>query len=126
MVQPFDLVAPGGAANVWIVEVGRAADAGPFDAFVDAVTSAPVEVTRPGGAEGTARRVRYVSPSQGELVYSVTGGFRVGGTVVPVADHPRLSSPWGDVCHLGRYLELTEGESRLVIDFDKGAREVHA
>jgi hypothetical protein len=28
------------------------------------------------------------------------------------------------VCHLGRYLELTEGDARLVIDFDKGAREV--
>lgn len=124
MVQPFDLVAPGGAANVWIVEVGRRADAGDFDAFVDAVTSAPVEVTRPGGSEGTARRVRYVSPSQGELVYSATRGFTVDGTAVPVADHPRLASPWGDVCHLGKYLALRDGDSSLVIDFDKGAREV--
>lgn len=124
MVQPFDLVAPGGADNVWIVEVARHADAGDFATFVAAVTSAPVEVVRPGGAEGNGRRVRYVSPSQGELVYSVQGGFRVAGAQVQVKGHPRLSSPWGEVCHLGRYLELTEGDARLVIDFDKGAREV--
>ncbi len=124
LVQPFDLVAPGGADNVWIVEVGRRADAGDFAAFVAAVTSAPVEVVRPGGADGNGRRVRYVSPSQGEVVYSLQQGLTVGGTAMQVKGHPRLSSPWGEVCHLGRYLELTEGDRRLVIDFDKGAREV--
>lgn len=122
MVQPFDLVAPGGADNVWIVEVARRADAGDFATFVAAVTSAPVEVVRPGGAEG--RRVRYVSPSQGEVVYSLQQGLTVGGAAQQIKGHPRLSSPWGEVCHLGRYLELTEGDRRLVIDFDKGAREV--
>jgi len=45
LTERFDLVAEGGPDNVWITEVGRAADhAGaedPFAAFVETVTSAP-------------------------------------------------------------------------------------
>jgi hypothetical protein len=124
LVQPFDLVAEGSAQNVWVVEVGRRADAGDFDAFVASIVAAPIEVVRPGGAEGNGARVRYVSPSQGELVFSARLGLRVAGTDVPLKGHPRLSSTWGDVCHLGRYLSLADGDASLVIDFDKGAREV--
>ncbi len=121
MVRPFDLVAEGSPDNVWIVEVGRAADAGTFAEFVAAVTGAEVEVDRPGGG---GQRARYVSPSQGELVFSAPGDFLVDGTVVPLRQHPRHESPWGEVCHLGRFLALTEGDSSLVIDFDKGTREL--
>lgn len=126
LVQPFDLVAEGGADNVWIVEVGRRADAGEFGDFVAAVLGAEVGVTRPGGAGGDRQLARYVSPSQGEMVFSARQGLTVGGQAVPIKDHPRLSSPWGEVCHLGRYLALDEGGASLVIDFDKGAREVRA
>ena len=124
MVQPFDLVAEGSAENVWIVEVAQRADAGDFATFVDRIAAAPVEVTRPGGASADRQRARYVSPSQGELVFSGRDGLTVGGATVPLTEHPRLASPWGEVCHLGKYLALTEGDASLVIDFDKGAREV--
>jgi len=125
LVKPFDLVAGGSAQNVWIVEVARRANAGTFATFVDAIGSADVEVTRPGGADGYGQRARYVSPSQGELVYSASRGLTVDGQQVAVKDHPRLDSPWGEVCHLGKFLTLSDGDSSLVIDFDKGAREVH-
>ncbi len=119
MVKPFDLVAEGSARNVWIVEVGRRADAGTFDEFVAAVSAAPVEVSGSG-----TPTVRYVSPSQGELVFGWSGALRVGGQTVPVGDHPRLDSPWGQVCHLGKFLALEHGGRSLVIDFEKGAREI--
>ena len=124
MVQPFDLVAEGSRSNVWIVEVARRADVGDFDDFVAAITSAPVEVTRPDGVGGDAQRARYVSPSQGELVFSAREGFSVDGATVALKDHPRHDSPWGEVCHLGTFLTLTDGDSSLAIDFDKGVREV--
>jgi hypothetical protein len=42
---PFDLVAEGGAENVWIIECARAGDWESFEAFRAAITSATVEVT---------------------------------------------------------------------------------
>ena len=121
MVQPFDLVAPGGADNVWVVEVGRRADHGEFADFVAAITAAEVEVTRPVYNE---QRVRYVSPSHGEMSYSRSQGLVIEGSAVPVGDHPRLESPWGEVCHLGEFMALNEGGHSLTIDFQKGVREV--
>ncbi|MGI9577730.1 MAG: hypothetical protein ACR2OH_06005 [Microthrixaceae bacterium] len=121
MVQPFDLVAPGGADNVWIVEVGNRADHGEFANFVTAITTAEVEVARPVGNKALAR---YVSPSQGEISYSRPQGLVVGGAAVPVGKHQRLESPWGEVCHLGKFLALEEGGHSLTIDFEKGVREV--
>ena len=121
MVQPFDLVAPGGADNVWIVEVGRSADHGDFATFVASVTNAEVEVSRPVGNQ---QRARYVSPTQGELSYSRPEGLVVGGSPVPIGRHERLESPWGNVCHLGRFLALEAEGHSLTIDFAKGAREV--
>jgi len=118
--QPFDLVAEGSARNVWVVEVGRSEDAGGFDSFVDRVTSAPIEAE----VAGRTHRVRYASPSQGELVLSHRDGFSVDGVTQQLGDHPRLDSPWGQVCHLGRFLALDRGERSLVIDFDTGAREI--
>ncbi len=48
----------------------------------------------------------------------------VNGAPVAVGDHPRLESPWGEVCHLGKFLALNEGGHSLTIDFEKGVREV--
>jgi hypothetical protein len=121
MVRPFDLVATGGADNVWIVEVARRADAGSFATFVDRIAAAEVAVD---AVDPTAQKVRYRSPSQGLLEFSHHGDLVVDGTIVPLGDHPRLGSPWGEVCHLGRFLALTEGDRSLAIDFEKGTREV--
>ena len=120
LVQPFDLVAEGSARNVWVVEVGRRADAGGFDSFVDAITSAAIEAE----VVGRQHRVRYASPSQGELVLSHRDGFSVDGAAQQLGDHPRLDSPWGQVCRQGRFLALDRGDRSLVIDFDTGAREI--
>jgi len=57
-------------------------------------------------------------------VFSAFQGLTVDGDSVPLTGHPRLESPWGDVCHLGKFLALADGGASLVIDFDKGAREV--
>ncbi len=118
--QPFDLVAEGSARNVWIVECARRDDAGDFDGFVDQVTAADVRAD----VAGRQHLVRYVSPSQGEMVLSHGGGFSVEGTAQQLGDHPRLDSPWGQVCHLGKFLSLEHGDRSLVVDFETGAREI--
>ncbi|MFM7070114.1 MAG: hypothetical protein ACKOYM_11735, partial [Actinomycetes bacterium] len=120
MTQPYDLVAPGGADNVWICEVGRAADHGDFDSFVDAVTNAEVTVTRgPGRID-----VRYVSPVEGLLEFGSWSDFKVGGVVTPLRDHPRHSSPWGTSCEFSSYYDLHVGDARVQINGATGGRQL--
>ena len=120
MTGPFDLLAPGGPDNVWIVEVGGASEHGSFEAFVDAVSSATVEVVGIGGE----RTVRYVSPTEGELRFGVVGAFRVDGVEVPLRDHPRHSSPWAEQCAVVESFDIRDGDRRLVMDTTTAGRVV--
>jgi hypothetical protein len=115
----FDLVAPGGADNVWVVEVGRAAEAGSFGDFVRAVTGSRPEVT--GGPAD--RRVTYRSPSVGELRFGASGPFTVDGREEPLR-FERLESPWGDVCALGGHLDLQAEGAALAVDLRTGGRRL--
>ena len=128
--RPYDLVADGDARNVWICEVGRATEWGApgistadaFDAFIAAVTAAPVTAEMAVGGWD----VRYSSPSAGELRFGVQGPFTVDGVERSLRDFPRHRSDWGEVCHLQESMELVDPDSshRLAIDFTTGAREV--
>jgi hypothetical protein len=117
---PFDLLAPGGPDNAWIVEVGRLADHGSFAAFVSAISASTVEVVR----QAAEISVRYVSPTEGELRFSTFGPLTVDGNSVVLRNHPRHSSPWADQCALGEGFDIAEGGARLQLDFTHGARRV--
>jgi len=90
--QSFDLVAPGGADNVWIVECARAADYASFAAFRAAILATPVSVTDLGGLDGFD--VAWTSPSQGALGFGWEAPFTVGGQAVALGDYPRVDNPW--------------------------------
>jgi len=117
---PFDLVAPGGSDNVWIVEVGRAADHGTFAAFVAAITATNPTVTHGGG--GTS--VRFASPTAGVLTFGTGEDFTVDGVVTPLRDHQRHTSPWANQEALVPGFDITDGPRRLQLDFSHGARRV--
>ena len=117
---PFDLLAPGGPDNVWIVEVGRQVDHGSFAAFVGAIATSAPAVTRTGGSMS----VSYASPSAGELRLDDRGKFLVDGVATPLRDHPRHSSPWAEQCHLGEGFDIRDGDARLALDFTSGGRLV--
>ena len=65
----------------------------------------------PGGRPATVSEPGSCRPPRASWCSRAARGCSVGGAAVPVADHPRLESPWGEVCHLGRFLALTEGGS---------------
>ena len=119
---PFDLIAAGGADNVWVCEVGRAADHGNFAAFVAAVAAAPPVVIHDGGTDSTLVSVTYASPTEGTLAFSTRGGFSVDGIEAPLRDHPRHSSPWAEQCAEGPWFDIRDGQSRLVLDLAAGTR----
>lgn len=72
--------------NTWLVECGREADWGSFDAFGDALKSARVDVD--GGV------VTYVSPSVGRFVTGWDVVPTVNGESIELDGYPMLDSPW--------------------------------
>jgi hypothetical protein len=116
----FDLVAEGGARNVWIAEVGSLEDwpAG-FEAFRTAVAAASVVVT----PTAEAFDVAYQSPSRGLLEWGWEGPLVVAGEAVSIGHHPRMQNPFTHVEFLDRRYEVSDGAYRLILDFDVDLRE---
>jgi hypothetical protein len=77
-----------GAENVWICEVGDAALYGTFENFVELVSAAPVWV-------GAEQQVVFLSPGQGKMNYGWDEPLLVRGDEMPIADYPRIDSPYG-------------------------------
>ena len=130
LTERFDLVAPGGADNVWITEVGRAADwadaPDPFAAFVDAITAAEIEVV-PLAAE---HEVRYQSPTTGTVVLHAANTSirrphpRSPSTAAPIGltGYPRHATPWSQAEMGGRRYEVTADGWTLTLDFETATR----
>jgi hypothetical protein len=95
LTQPFDLVADGGPNNVWITEVGRAADwsgaADPFQAFVSAIAATDPAVTPDGLG------VDYRSPTAGDTTVGWDAPLVVQGQQQQLDGYPRWDSPYTHV-----------------------------
>lgn len=124
----FDLVAEGGADNVWIVEVGRAADWDSFAAFRQAVSAAALEVTArpaqnglPGGFD-----VSYTSPSQGAITFDWDGAARVDGEDVTIGGHPRFDNPFSQTAFDSRELRIEIEGQGVELDFAAPSRRLYA
>jgi hypothetical protein len=124
LTQPFDLVAPGGANNVWIAEVGNADRWGSFDAFVAGLASAPVSVRDLGSVDGVSRGfdVSYGSPTEGTLAFSWTGPLTVDGAEVPLHGVDRYDNPFGTTGFGDTRVEISDGRARLTVDPTTGTR----
>lgn len=122
MTKPFDLVAEGGADNVWIVEVGTGATDGSFDDFVASLTANAPEVVR----DDDGFDVRWTSPSSGAVSFSSSGPFVVEGAEQPLGDFPRHDSPWGTIDHLATTYAIDSGTAQWSIAADGWTRTVGA
>lgn len=119
LTRPWDLLAEGGAENVWVVEVARAEDHPSFDAFVEAVVDADLEVVE----RGQGFEVRYRSPSQGEMVYDGGAEVSVAGGTVALHDYPRIDSPYAQVPFDTDLYRFEWDGASLELDFAAGTRE---
>ena len=117
-VQPFDLVATGGADNVWIVEVGDASVADSFSAFTAAINASEPMVSR----DDAGFTVAWNSPTAGEVTFGSSAPFTVGGRPQHLGDYPRHESRWGTVERFATKFELGSDASTLSLDFDASTR----
>ncbi len=129
LTQPFDLVAPGGANNAWIVEVGDATRFGSFDAFAAAVSGAPIAVTDLGvGSDGLPKGfdVTYQSPSEGRMQFSTSGPLSVDGATVDLHPTARFDNPFGHTGADDTKVTISEGGATLRLDTARWTRLAEA
>jgi hypothetical protein len=128
MTKPFDLRAPGGPDNVWILECGRAADWGSFDAFRAAIAAAAVTVAPrpPVGNLLDGFDVTYASPSQGLLTFGWHAPFTRDGVEVPIRDYPRRDNLWSQTPYASTQTSIDVDGYRVDIDFEAGTRTITA
>ena len=130
MVRPFDLMADGGADNVWIVECGRAADFGSFAAFREAVAGAAVTVTPlgPGQESGIADGfdVVYESPSQGRITFGWHAPLVVRGVEQALGGFPRYDNPFAQTPFDAPLVEIAAEGYGVRLDFAAGERTLTA
>jgi hypothetical protein len=122
--EPYDLLAPGGANNVWITEVGTAERWGDFDTFVAAIEEAKVDVVDFGSTDGIPRgyAVRYTSPSEGVLTYSSDDPLTDDDGPVDQRPPRRMDSPWVRVDHLDPRWVIEHAGGRWIVDVRTGRR----
>ena len=110
-----ELVADG-ASNVWICEMGSAAENGSFDAFVEAVSAAPLTVL--------GSRIVYDSPSVGRVNFGWQGPLKVDGRTIEIHGYERFDNSYC-LTPVGSGRIYMEKEARsLLLDFAAGERIV--
>jgi hypothetical protein len=97
--------------NTWLVECGREADWGSFDAFVDALLSARIE--------GDDAVVAYDSPSVGRFVTGWDVPPTVDGEPVPLRRYPLVDSPWAHADFGSGELTIRYGDQVYEIWFNQ-------
>ena len=130
MQKPFDLIADGGADNVWIVECGRAAESGSFADFRAAIAAAPVRVTPlgPERDDGTSDGVDvvYESPSRGRMSFGWRSPLVVRGVEQPLDGFPRYDNPFAQAASEATTIDVAAEGFGVHLDFLRGERVLHA
>lgn len=128
---PFDLVAEGGADNVWVAEVGRQGSGGgrykDFDAFQEALLAATPRVAQgPPGVDGLPGElsVLYDSPGAGVLGVASDGSLSIDGEPVEPNETVRFDNPFTQAEVGDTRYEINAGERSLRVDLTNGDREV--
>lgn len=128
LTEAYDLVAPGGPDNVWVVEVAEASDwDGDFGAFQEALLDRPPEVTELPASPGLPHGgfdVAWSSPSQGRLTFGTTSPFTVGGDEVDLRADARFENPWMQVAFDAPSATVSDGERTLDHDYATWTRTV--
>jgi hypothetical protein len=128
-------IAPQGPDNVWLVEVGTAAEYGDFGAFRAAILAAPLTVVAtPGNVAANQQSgspflhqhfdVSYGSPSQGVVSFGWSADLIVAGETVPIHGYPRFDNPWMRMGRGASQAMMYSGPFVAFHDWQAGARRV--
>jgi hypothetical protein len=104
-----------GRQNVWLVQMGRAAVDGEFSQFVQAVSSAPLEIK--------GLNVTWTVPGTGTLHFCWNGPLTVDSLEVPLMGYPRWDNPYIRAEFGSTQFNVRQGDLTLKLDFDQLTRD---
>ncbi|MFN7036239.1 MAG: hypothetical protein ACK4SN_07725, partial [Bellilinea sp.] len=105
-----------GAQNIWLCQLGRRAEDGSFEDFINAICAA--QLTFDG------LRVRFNSPGNGWIEFGWEGDLLVDGQAVPLHDYPRYDNPFARVEFGDMQVEVEGFGSSLRLDWQTLRREI--
>jgi hypothetical protein len=97
--------------NTWLVECGRQADWGSFEAFVDALLAAQIEETGDG--------ISYLSPSVGRFITGWEVTPTIDGEPIPLRRYPLVESPWASSRFGSGELSIRYGDELYEVWFNQ-------
>ena len=112
--KKVDLIADG-RQNIWICEMGNQKEWKSFDAFKKAILSSNVV------CDGLS--VGYSSPSQGSMLFSWEGDFKVDERDMPLRYSWRYDNPYCKKAFDSYVMKIQKGHHKLFLDFEKGKRK---
>jgi hypothetical protein len=125
LTELFDLVADGGADNVWIVELGDAELSGTFVEFCAACADAAITVDDPGWAADGPHPgfgIRYESPAEGIVEWRRDEPLSVNGSAVDLEHDQRFDNPFTSIRRGDTVVPITDDGGGWVLDLAAGTR----
>ncbi len=123
--EPFDLVADGGADNVWFTQVGDATQFGDFARVPRRGARGTIPQVTPRPANGPRRRLRRERTSRrprAHVTFGTTGPLTVKGAGVPLDHGKRYDNPWALANFGAPSITIADADGSLTLDFVRGTR----
>ena len=99
-----------GKRNIWICEMGRRDTHGEFSEFVRSISQAKLAFR--------GLHVAYDSPYSGRVQFGWRGGFRVGGTTIPLRNRLRYNTPYSQVEYDPTLIEIKKDSEWLRLELN--------
>jgi len=115
--EPGHEIGAPGLQNIWICQVGRKATDGSFQAFVQKVSQAAIEVK--------GLQVAYRAPGIGELQFGWSGPLTLDGKPIRLHNYPRWDNPYAHVEFDSEQFHVEFNGKSLDLDFERGTRSAH-
>ncbi len=98
------------AQNIWICQMGRKADEGTFEKFIEAVSSAALTFT--------GLNVEYHSPGNGLVRFGWEGPLLVDGAEIQLREYSRYDNPYVTATFDPKEINIAAGNHTLSIDWE--------
>lgn len=104
-----------GAQNIWLCQLGRKADDGSFEQFIDTIRLAQLTFS--------GLNVEYRSPGVGLVRFGWEGPFSVDDVEIPLQGYPRYDNSYVQAEFDPSAIRVAAGEYKLCLNWETGERK---